>query len=252
MPHVYSAHECVCVLSSPSQTRASSLQSVAPGAPRVCRLGGLLEIHSCVLLGQRALLMPFLPQTFKGILCLPFSDLPLYDSEIGHRACRAWEGGLCNSFHTCLDSGSSICWWGMEAGVSCVFTELWWLQANPFSLCLFSLHKTAYFSLQMRVSGAQRCLFLFHMHAICGPWCLRLPDRPTCLSVSVQSGRGHSPCLSLLVQRCPEHRGISGVDGALESLITFRKVANVVQRVPLRPPPTYPSCLLLHYHICHH
>lgn len=53
--------------------------------------------------------MPFLPQTFKGILCLPFSDLPLYDSETGHRACRAWEGGLCNSFHTCLDSGSSIC-----------------------------------------------------------------------------------------------------------------------------------------------
>ena len=81
------------------------------------------------------------------------------------------------------------------------------------------------YSLQMRVSGAQRCLFLFHMHAICGPWCLRLPDRPTCLSVSVQSGRGHSPCLSLLVQRCPEHRGISVVDGALESLITFRKVA---------------------------
>lgn len=69
--------------------------------------------------------------------------------------------------------------WGMEAGLSCVFTELWWLQANPFSLCLFPLHKTAYFSLQMRVSGAQRCLSLFLMHAICGPWCLRLPDRPS-------------------------------------------------------------------------
>lgn len=78
------------------------------------------------------------------------------------------------------------------------------------------------------------------------------PRSAQCLSVSVRSGRGPSPCPSLLVQRYPEHRGISVVDGALESLITFRKVANVVQQVPIRPPPSYPSCLLLHYPICHH
>ena len=97
----------------------------------------------------------------------------------------------------------------------------------------------------MRVSGAQRCLFLFHMHTICGPWCLRLPDRPKYLSVSVQSGQGPSLCLSLLVQHPPKHRGISVVDGALEGLITFRKVADVVQSSHPVPPVAYSYIIII-------
>ena len=93
MPHVYSVDKCVSILSSPSKTLASLLQNTAHMVPHVRWLDGFLKRHGYVLLGQRTLWMPFLPQIHKRILCPSFSDLPFYDTEIGHRACRTWEGG---------------------------------------------------------------------------------------------------------------------------------------------------------------
>lgn len=128
----------------------------------------------CFLCG---LLSPINTKRFCALAsCLVYL---FYGKEIGYRACQVCEGSLHNSLLHLLGF-----WQWMKAGLSCVFTEQWWLQASPFSLCYFFLHKIAYFSLHMGVLGTSEMFVC----VICTPsvvsWHLRqVPKWPKCLSV---------------------------------------------------------------------
>lgn len=94
-----------------------------------------------------------------------------------------------------------------RAGLSCVFTEHWWLLASLFSLFFF-LNKIAYFSLQMGVWGSSEVFFFFffpcctHTHHLWIPGISdKFPDCPWCRLVSTQSDQDPSLGLSLFISR---------------------------------------------------
>lgn len=63
---------------------------------------------------------------------------------------------------------------GTKAGLSCVFTEHWWLPASLFSLCFFPCIKLPIFHFRWGCEAVLRCLFLSHD---CHLWSSYISDR---------------------------------------------------------------------------